>query len=144
MTKKDKILALYSAMATSTRGGEKDSFYHFSDKAPKELVDLFLEHYDVRDIDYETFSRACDIVSEAYASEPDADYDAITDVIYEASSGSANVYTDVALGYLSMWNQDEISDIVRDTKCDIAQACMQWYDTQVEQQAVIIKDWVNA
>ncbi len=153
MTKQEKLKSLEAAMTTSKREGEEDSFYHFSDSAPEELKNLFLEHYEVRDIDYETFSRACDIVSEVYAEysgddtgkdeQEASEDDKITDAIYERSSDSANPYTAVRLAYLNVWNQDEVADYVRDLHVDVATGAAYWYDKQVEQQAIIIKDWIN-
>lgn len=144
MNKEEKIKALATAMTTSKRAGEDDSFYHFSATAPEELKDLYLEHYrTLRDIDYETFSRACDIVSEIYTEKPDISDDDATDDIYERASDSANPYTSVALSYLNSWNQEEIGETAREIESDIATACMYWYDKQVEQAAIIINEWIN-
>lgn len=145
MTKQEKIAAIGAAMTTSKRAYEPhDAFYHFTYSAPRELIELYLKHWEVRDLDYETFSRACDIVSEIYAEKPEITQDDATDDIYERASDSANVYNDVRLGYLTIWNQDEIGDYVRDLHCDVATAAAYWYDKQVEQQAIIINDWINA
>lgn len=153
MKKGDKIKSLANAMTTSVRGMTKEGqldpdgekFYHFSGSAPEELENLYLEHYEVRDIDYETFSRACDIVSEIYEETPEADNEKIEEGIYERASDSASVYTSTRLEYLNIWNQDEISDIMREYGTeDIATACAIWYDRQVEQATIIIKDWIEA
>jgi len=145
MTKKEKIAVLAKAMQSRlARDGESTEWY-FSPDAPEELKDLYLEHYEVRDIDYETFSDACDLVSEAYGDHPDATDDQITDDIYERASDTASVYTSDRLAYLNMWNEDEVSETMREYGMrSIADACAAWYDRQVEQQAIIIKDWVNA
>lgn len=114
-------------------GGEK--FYHFTDEAPKGLKDEFLKHYNVNNLDYQMFSTACDIVSEIYhdIKENDA-VDAVEEMIYERCSDSASIIT-----------YDRISDIMHEYgELSIATACAIWYDKQVEQAAIIIKDWVNA
>ncbi len=149
MTKQEKIAALSGAMEQRKRD-EGEEFYCFSNTAPRELTDLFLEHYEVRDVDYEIFSRACDIVSEAYAEYADIgdgknEEDYIEQQIYECANDSANVYTAVRLGYLNIWNEDEISELMNETgETSISIACAIWYDRQVEQAAVIINEWINA
>lgn len=145
MTKKEKIACLSEAMTTSKRDSDEESFYHFTDKAPRKLKDLFLQQYDVQNLDYETFSHACDIVSEIYADKPNATDDEVTEDIYERSHDSASVYTSTRLSYLNNQNESDISELVKETSYNsIASACAIWYDKQVEQQAIIIKDWVNA
>lgn len=141
MTKEEKIASLSSAMTTSV---PKDTFYHFTDTAPEELRNLYIEHYAVKDIDYETFSRACGIVSEIYADKPDITQDAATDEICERASDSGSVYTYQRLQYLDASNESDISDLIREYGLtSIAEACVVWYDRQVEQAAILINEWVN-
>ncbi len=133
---------------TSSKRDDGTVFNHFSDTAPEELENLFLEHYEVRDMDYEIFGQALDIVSEVYSRERtttmDKEDDKITEEIYEASSEQASVYTSDRLEYLNMWNEDEISEIMREySEHSIATACAIWYDKQIGQAAIIIKDWIN-
>jgi hypothetical protein len=152
MTKSQKINALAKAMRQSVRGAAKDGmldpegekYYHFTDEAPKELQDIFIEHYEVRDVDYETFSAACDIVFDIYTSEPTISKEEAEDDIYESASDSASVYTGERLSYLNVWNQDEVAEIVREHECDIATGAAIWYDKQVEQEAILINEWVHA
>lgn len=144
MTRQEKIAVLAKAMTRSKRDDESE-FYHFTDEAPEELKDLFLEHYNVDDLDYETFDRACDIVREVYDDKPEATDDEATEEIYERASDQASVYTADRLAYLNMRNEDEVSQTMREYgMTSIADACAAWYDRQVEQAAIIIKDWVNA
>jgi hypothetical protein len=143
MTKQEKIKALETAMTVSKRADESE-YTHFTDEAPEELKDLFLTHYEVRDIDYITFSRACDIVSEIYADKPEISKDDAEEDIYERASDSASPYNATRLEYLNIWNQDEVADYVRDLNVDISTAAAYWYDKQIEQSAVLINEWVNA
>lgn len=153
MTKQEKIASLAVAMKQSIRGKatqgqldpEGEKYYHFTDDAPEELQKLYLEHYEVRDVDYETFSDACDIMSEIYNDESQEDdgLSFVEDAIYERASDSASCYTSDLLDYINIWNQDEISQYVRDLGIDIAQAAGNWYDQQVENMCFIIKDWVE-
>lgn len=153
MTKQEKIASLENAMTQGTRGAAKDGqlvaggeqFYHFTDTAPKELVALFLEHYAVQDLDYETFSVACDIVSDIYDTYGKDTDDEATERIYEQASDSASIYTSDRLSYLNNNNEYEIAEIAQEYATDsISSACAIWYDKQVEQAAIIIKDWINA
>lgn len=153
LTKVQKIATLSKAMTRSERD-DKTEFYHFTDNAPEELKDLYLEHYEVRNIDYETFSSACDMLSDIYYdyveentehNEALAKSEIIIDQIYERSADSASVYTADRLSYLNIWNQDEISDYIKNGIAeDIQTACAIWYDAQVEQASLLINEWVNA
>lgn len=148
MTKQEKTAGLGKYITTSKRDDET-VFNHFSDSAPEELKDLFLEHYNVKDLDYEIFGRALDIVDEVYGRKPERSLegsdDEIVEEIYEAASDSASVYTHDRLAYLDNQNEDEISQKMREYgEHSIATACAIWYDSQVEQAAIIIKDWIDA
>lgn len=138
MTKIQKISALDNAMKQSERD-DKTKFYHFTDSASEELKNLYLEHYEVRDGDYERFSTACDTMSELYAEKPED----IDEAIYERASDCASYYTADRLAILDIWNQDEISDNVRQMDVDISEAAAIWYDKEVENMCFIIKNWVE-
>ena len=132
MNKEQKKESLSKAMTLSTRQNTGESYYHFSDTAPKELVNIFLEHFEVREVDYNIFSNACDTMTEIYASLDNSEdrEDVIDDKIYEYGE-HASPYTSVRLGYLNVWNQDEITDKVKEYDCDIENACAFWYDEKV-------------
>lgn len=145
MNKQEKIAVLPKCMTVSKRD-DGSEYTHFTDEAPEELKDLFLEHYNVKNLDYEIFSQACDIVAEVYQDYPSikiANNEA-TEEIYERASDCANIYTSERLAYLDNQNEDEISETMREYgEHSIATACAIWYDKQVEQAAFIIKDWIN-
>jgi hypothetical protein len=147
MNKQEKIISLETAMTRSRRDekNEDSEFYHFTDDAPRELVDLYLKDYEVRDVDYESFSDAIDVVIEVHNNlDDELTDDEIVERIYEMSSDSASVYTQTRIEYLNIWNQYEISETMREYSLDdISTACAVWYDRQVEQMAIIINDWVN-
>lgn len=143
MTKQEKLAALANAITTKKRA-DGEEFVCFSDDAPRELIDIFLEHYEVVDLDYEIFSRACDVVHGIYEDNPAIAYDDAVDEIIKHSQDNANVYTRVRLSYLSMWNEEEVSDIMHEYDLkSIATACAVWYDRQVEEAAILIHDWVT-
>lgn len=144
LTQKAKIALLPNAIKSTSRP-DGTMFSHFTDDAPESLKQLFLEHYEVADLDYQTFGEACELVSEIYADEPDANAKKVEEMVYERSGDRASYYTSDRLAYLSPSNEGEISDIMRDYGMhSISEACAAWYDKQVEQQAILIKDWVNA
>lgn len=143
MTKQEKIESLDKAMTTSKRSGEETAFHHFTDTAPKELIDLFLEHYDVNDLDYKVFSTACDLVHDMYFDQPEASGDDAEQAIYERANDIASVYTADRLAYLNVQNEYEISQMMKEYDMGIADVCAAWYDRQVEQAAIIINGWVN-
>lgn len=149
MTKKEKIKSLAIAMTRSSRKDDpEEEFYHFTDTAPEELKDKFLEHFEVRDTHYEIFSKACDIMAEIYGKEHKVSGKMLQEVIegniYDRSADSASVSTTDRLGYLDMWNEEEVSQIMREYgEYSIATACAIWYDKQVEQACFIIKDWIE-
>lgn len=144
MNKAQKIVSLANAMTCKTRD-DGTEFYCFTDEAPQELRNLFLEHYTIRDVDYETFSDACRVVEEVYGETNNLvdGEDGIEDAIYERSVDRASVYTGARLGYLNVWNESEVSEIMKDGYESIADACAVWYDRQVEAQAMIIKNWIE-
>lgn len=145
LSKEEKIKALEKAMIKSDRSDEI-GFYHFTDEAPKELVDLFIKHYAIDNVDYQIFEAACSIVWEVVTSADRDDTDEkIADDIEERADDVASVYTSDRLGYLNIWNQRDISDIFREYDCeDISDACAIWYSQRVQQAAAIINDWINA
>lgn len=156
LTKKAKIDLLGKAMTTNVRSEDAEgveTYYVFTDDCPKALKNIFLEHYDINDVDYEIFDRAIDLVKEVF-DEPgntvtgDSDEernDQLSDAIYERSPDSASPYTAKRLGYLTIRNEEEISQIMREySEPSIATACAIWYDKQVEEAAILIKDWINA
>lgn len=148
MNKHTKLNALKTAMIRSKRDNGEE-FYHFDDgdekthEEIKELKDLFLEHMNVADIDYEIFSRACDVMTEVYEDAHPSQEKAEED-IYDRASDSASVYTHDRLAYLSPLNEDEISQTMREYgEHSIATSCAIWYDKQVEQAAIILNNWVH-
>lgn len=145
MTKKEKISSLATAMTIKTRADGRE-FYTFTDTAPKELTSLFLEHYQVADLDYETFSKACDIVSEIYADTriEHATNERLIDYINERSDNTASIYTSTRLSYLNNNNEHDISDVMKEyNTVIISTACAIWYEKQVEQAAMRINKWVK-
>lgn len=149
MAKKEKIGVLSIAMASRLSHDGNSTQWYFTDggkdsfEAIKELKDLFLEHYSVRDIDYRIFSEALDMLEDIYASQTKGK-NFVENQIYARSSDRASVYTGTRLEYLSAWNEDEVSKVMTTMALSsIAEACAIWYDKQVEQAAIIINKWIT-
>lgn len=141
MTKEEKIASLAHAMTTKKRPDET-TFTCFSDTAPEELKNLFLDHYAVRDIEYMIFADACDIM-DTLLQVNNHRVDEIDTLIHDDTEDSASPMTADRLGYLYNWNQDEITKYVQTRKIDIATACAFWYDDQVQNACFIIKNWIQ-
>lgn len=134
MTKKQKIQCLALAMTLSERSNGT-SYHHFTDEAPEELKDLFLSRYQVRDQDYDIFSSACDVFSS---------YD-----IKDIQDGNidddfSSPYTSDRLACLTVWNQNEITNYIRNSDCDIQEACASWYNDEVRNAVNILLEWINS
>lgn len=84
-----------------------------------EIVYAIREEWAETDKAYEIVSQAVDIVVEWYDED--------------TSIESASVYTRERLDYLTIYNQDDITNIVKKYNCDIATACAYWYDERVRQ-----------
>ena len=138
MTIEKKVTALENAMQKSKRKDDTE-FYHFSDNAPKELKDIFMEHYEVRDIDYEIFSQAIDTVREAWENNEESPT-LLRDYIEENYSEFSSVYTSDLLGYLTIWNHEEVADNMKELGCSIPEACAYWYDNEVKNACLVIVD----
>ena len=140
MTKKEKFKIIDQVMTIKKRD-DGTEFHCFSDKAPEDLKDLFLGSYEVRDLDYKIWHNACDIISglefETLKGENDDSFD-----IYEIVDSEASPYNSDRLEYLNIWNEEEITEKVRDNDCNISEACAYWYDEQVRDVVSIIRDWI--
>lgn len=121
---------------TVSKRDNGEEFYHFSDNAPQEIKDIFREEYEIRDLDYEIFSRAIDTFSEYTIEDIEND---------DFSVEFASYYTSDRLGYLNIWNQDEVTELVKTYDVDIQDACAIWYDQSVERaMRIILNEYINA
>lgn len=142
MKTKEKLALLEKAMEVKQRD-DKTEFTCFSDIAPKELQSLFLEHYEVRDIDYVIFSKAIDTIIEAFENNENWDTSykemPILEYIQENYNDFASPYNADRLAYLNIWNDSEIAEISKNYSCEsISLACAIWYDEQVHAAVNII------
>lgn len=146
MTKQEKIASLSNAMTRSERNANDsvaEYFYHFTDEAPQELRDLFIDNFAIDNKYYEIFDTAITIMDEL-CQDAELTEDTADEAIYERSANSAPVYTHDLLALLDNNNQDDIAGYVVEHQSDIAQACIYWYDQQVTEACFHIKNWIDA
>jgi len=140
-TQEKRHQAVTNAMERKERtpGDESTAFYCFRNDVAQPVRDLFLENYNVINFGYEIFSKACDIIANIDISE--ITNDNAEDIINEAEP--ASVYTSDRLEYLNIWNEDEISDIMKEYSIDsISTACAVWYDQQAQNAARLLRDYI--
>lgn len=140
MDYKTKLSQLEKAMEVKKRDNRSE-FTCFTDTAPESLKDLFLEHYNVKDLDYQIFSQAIDIYLEAWNNNEDSPT-LLLDYIEDNYNEIGSVYISDRLAYLDNFNQSEITEFVKSYDVDIQDACAIWYNEQVHSAMHIIHDWV--
>jgi len=141
MNTEEKYKALVNAMELKTRD-DKSEFYAFTDSVNRELIDLFLENYEVRDTDYQIFSKAIDCMADLELEDIlKDDFD-----VYEAVNDVCSVYNSDRLALLNIWNDIEITDILKEYECsEISTACAVWFDREVQNAvSLIISKYIKA
>lgn len=115
------------------RNGEKEPFYVITEQTSKESPELCELLRDIiwderiggeEDLSYEIVATACSELVNDFQFDEETDF-------YE--NECASVYTAERLSYLNNWNQEEISQKLREFggDTDIATACAIWYDDMV-------------
>jgi len=130
-----------NAMETKERtpGDESTRFYCFKDNASQAIKDIFMDNYEIRDLDYQIFSDACDFFCNYTIEElKDDDKD---NVINEYES--ASIYITDRLAYLNVYNENEIADTMDEYGGEsISQACAYWYDEQVRNAIRLLAEYI--
>jgi len=144
MNTRQKI-ELLPKLYTTTKRGEND-IYILSDNIDEETRDTMQtmqRALDVSfDLSYEIMAKACDIYAEAYANNEDSPT-MLMEYIEENYRDYASVYTYERLSWLDNNNQSDITDIVIDHGCDIADACAKWYESKVYAVCWHLDEWIN-
>ena len=116
-----------------------DEFYCLKDGLDKSIEQLIHDvMYEIDesfnfDLRYSVLNDALNALSEIELKDlPEFDP-------YETESEYASVYTDTRLSYLNNWNQDEITEKMKEYDCDIQTACAVWYDDQVKELLQALK-----
>ena len=130
MNKKDyKILV--DCLETRKRDNG-DEFICRKDGTPEHIISIMQDVMYANDnhnfdLDYKIMNDALMELSEIEFADL-AEYE-----VHESESEYASVYTGERLSYMNMWNQDEISEVMKEYSTeDIATACAIWYDNQVK------------
>lgn len=151
MNKTEKIDAIAKAMRYTGDTPEKymrANIYVYADGIAEETKDILIEiqrHSGVGfELSYEIMASACNIVDEVYSNADINQTDEeLEEDAFDRTLGCASVYTGERLSWLSNWNQEEITDIMKEYSCDIAGACAIWYDSQVRDMVGELINWVN-
>ncbi len=129
MITKKTIEMLQCAMTCSERD-TGEHYFHFTDDVDKNLLDMFLENYNVFNLDYEIFSKAIDTIVEAFE---DCNGKDLQGYIQENYTEHASIITYERLQYLNNYNDDEIASIMREYDlATVSVGCAYWYDNQVQ------------
>lgn len=141
METKDKLMALSSAYTTKTVNDAERVVLNESCPLYAQVCNVqFKLNEDTHsfEVDYSIMSDACDALSAVDAD----DIDEVDN--YELAMNTASVYTAEQLSWLNIWNQAEISEIVREHGCDIGTACAVWYEQQVALAIeMLLQDIIN-
>ncbi len=98
------------------------------------------------EISYQIMADACDIIASKTLDGKNRDGLNADDCDFYADADSrANVYTGVQLSYLSVKNEGEISDLMKDEAItSIAHACSVWYTQKVVEACMALRSYINA
>lgn len=124
------------------KNGGKEGQWIMSDKLDADIKQKISDIQYGLDVEfglsYEIMADACNIIDEL-----DADKLANADFWAEADS-RCNVYTAVRLSWLSIHNEEEISNLMADESItSIAQACAIWYAQKVQEACEALTDLIN-
>lgn len=136
MNTQEKYKAITNAY-TITKRGEEDIQIIKSNTAPEvkdKLLDIQRELNVGFDLSYE-------IVSDAAACVSDISIEVLPDEnFYETEC--ASIYTATRLEYMNGYNQEEITEIIKEYSTDIQTAYAIWYDQKVAEACRELKDYI--
>ena len=153
MNKKQKIEAIENAYIFTgenpeTKGLSKDfkkNIYLLNEKLSNEshdaIFDLQMKFKNNNDIDfdlsYEIMAQACNVIAE----NPNIKEEDIQEAI---NNNFSSIYTADRLAYLTINNQQEISDLMKEYEAEnISDACAYWYDNQVQSAISLLIEFIN-
>ena len=138
MNLKQKLDLLSGTYTSKSVDDDREEITILNDKSPL-YQDMKTIQFELNketgtfELDYKIMDSASCIVGEIEADDLErAD-------LYEVSQGSASVYTATRLGYMNIQNEGEMSDILKEFDCSIAEACAIWYDNQVVKACEMIR-----
>jgi len=127
---------------------EKEQYFSntelYTELEPIKKIQFEMDEGVKFELGYEIMNDACNYITENITIEnlqnPDFDFREDTEANL---TEFASIYTQTRLEYLNQWNQDEITDILKDYSCDIQTACAIWYDRQVEEAITKLIEWLQ-
>lgn len=139
--------AVAGAMTTKERG--EDTIHVYREELDEETKDAMQKIQQNLEVDFETsydiMASACDIIDGLTLEESGRDSlldDNMLD-LYAEADGSASIYTSTRLSYLTNWNEDEITSLVKDEGIDsIATACAVWYERKVQEALEALRAYI--
>lgn len=153
--KQKELLELVGKAYTTIRKGDKDISILDTDVITNAgTQNAILDIQRNLDVDfeqsYEVMAEACSILAEKTLESTGipngSDRDCLTsdDCDFFADADSrANVYTSVQLSYLTVSNESEISNLMKDeATTSIAQACSIWYSQKVAEACEALRTYI--
>lgn len=144
MTKQQKKDLLSVAYTTMEKNGETIHILD-TDKVDTATQGMLLDMQ--RDLDV-GFDMSYEIVAEACSIVGDKDLEYLEGENFDSFADAdsvANVYTGVQLSYLKVYNESEISDLMKDEAItSIAQACSIWHSQKVAEAVEMLVTYIKS
>jgi len=132
MNKKDYSV-LVDCIETAKRDDDTE-YKRIKEDTPKHIKDMvqnimFENDNHSFDLDYDIMNSALMFLYDVDLKDIKESGDEVDERMYE--NEYASVYTQTRLGYMNIWNEDEITEKLKEYDCDIQTACAVWYDEAV-------------
>ena len=148
MTKQEKLKLVADAYISKKVDDSREQITIINESLPEEFQKAIKDvqyrlHEDTGtfELDYEIMADACSFVGDMDIETLEKS-DEFNDTV--ADETFASVYTGARLTYLCNINQDEITSLVKEYGCDIADACAYWYDDKVRNAIYMLQDYILA
>jgi hypothetical protein len=137
----------YAILTDSIELRKKDNgneYYCRKDNTPKYIETILTDTVFAIDQECHSLDLAYTILNDVINELAEIELKDLPEYdIYENQTEFASVYTATRLEYLNMWNNEEITQKVKECECDIQTACAIWYDEQVINGFNFIKDLIT-
>lgn len=145
MNKKEKLAFIADAYLAKKVEDARESVHVISDKLTAEQKEAVQRIQQELNDDTGCFELDYDIMYDACNEISDIDLADLHDMDFrDPNIDCASPYTGKRLSYLTINNQEEITEITVDASCDIAQACADWYNQKVENACEMLKAYILA
>ena len=138
MTKQQKHDEVSNAMDVIK--DKENPIYIIKDNCNKEIKDLLLkiiydDNIGGKNLGYELCYRAIGIIENQSIDE--------LDDLRDLDIDEASPYTSNRLGYLNIFTEGEISEIINEYNCGIGDACAIWYNNMVQDVMMMLVDFIQ-